>query len=328
MAVVTRYVNTGSTAGGDGTTNNTTGVTRAYATLSEWEAAEQTNLVSAGDTHIVYCAGSTADTTQLVLSGWTCGSGNECTVAQNSSDAHGGSYNTGVYRLEHSGSSLNAVDGYETYFKFIDLQIKNTNTGGGNPFILFLDANNEVQRCVLQSTTNTHSGIAFSNDCTFTDTTIEAIDGSGSRGAYRRSAGRTGVNFVNCTFDGYYYNCEGESGVTVTNVACIDRGTGGTDFQGTFNASSDYNCSEDTSAPGTNSIKSQTGTSLFTDPANSDFSLKTGSNAIDAGTTSALTTSDIIGTARPQNSVYDIGAFENISAGGGTILPLLNAYYG
>jgi hypothetical protein len=33
--MITRYVNTASSAGGDGTTNGTAGATRAYATLRE-----------------------------------------------------------------------------------------------------------------------------------------------------------------------------------------------------------------------------------------------------------------------------------------------------
>ena len=65
MAVITRYVNTAS-AGGDGTTNAESGATAAYASLNAWEAAEATDLVTAGDSHIVYCStgsGPAPDTT-------------------------------------------------------------------------------------------------------------------------------------------------------------------------------------------------------------------------------------------------------------------------
>ena len=40
----TRYINTASTAGGDGTTNATSGANRAYASFAEWEAARQASL--------------------------------------------------------------------------------------------------------------------------------------------------------------------------------------------------------------------------------------------------------------------------------------------
>ncbi|MHC4714273.1 MAG: putative Ig domain-containing protein, partial [Planctomycetota bacterium] len=51
-------------------------------------------------------------------------------------------------------------------------------------------------------------------------------------------------------------------------------------------------------------------TALFEDPANYDYHLKTGSPAIDAGTTLADVNDDIEGNARPYNGVYDIGAYE------------------
>lgn len=66
MATIQRYVNTGSTAGGDGTTNNTTGADRAFASLSAWEAAMGAG--NAADDYIVDCCGTAADTTAVTLS--------------------------------------------------------------------------------------------------------------------------------------------------------------------------------------------------------------------------------------------------------------------
>ena len=48
MASIIRYVNTASTAGGDGTTNNTSGATRAYATLAAAETALRQTLTGVG----------------------------------------------------------------------------------------------------------------------------------------------------------------------------------------------------------------------------------------------------------------------------------------
>lgn len=59
----------------------------------------------------------------------------------------------------------------------------------------------------------------------------------------------------------------------------------------------------------------------FTNAAGSDFTLQSGSAARDAGTdlSASGVTTDYLGTARPQNSVFDIGAYEYIvSAGGGS----------
>lgn len=55
-----------------------------------------------------------------------------------------------------------------------------------------------------------------------------------------------------------------------------------------------------------------TGSPSFVNPG-TDFSLTSGSTARDAGTDlSATLTTDYIGTARPQNSVFDLGAYEYI----------------
>lgn len=70
MAAIQRYVDT-SSSGGDGTTQNHSGATAAYASLSSWESSEQTDLTATPDIHTVSCAGSTADTTTVSVGGWT-----------------------------------------------------------------------------------------------------------------------------------------------------------------------------------------------------------------------------------------------------------------
>lgn len=49
---------------------------------------------------------------------------------------------------------------------------------------------------------------------------------------------------------------------------------------------------------------------LFTDYDNGDFTLKAGSPAIDAGTSTDAPSDDILGNSRPQGSGFDIGAYE------------------
>ena len=50
---------------------------------------------------------------------------------------------------------------------------------------------------------------------------------------------------------------------------------------------------------------------LFVDAANNNYALKAGSPAANAGTFLTQVTDDIVGTARPQGGVYDIGAYES-----------------
>jgi hypothetical protein len=48
----------------------------------------------------------------------------------------------------------------------------------------------------------------------------------------------------------------------------------------------------------------------FTNPGGGNFSLQTGSDAIDAGLSIPSLTTDIAGTTRPRGAAYDIGAYE------------------
>lgn len=67
------------------------------------------------------------------------------------------------------------------------------------------------------------------------------------------------------------------------------------------------------SGTGTTASNNTTGASGFTNAAGDDFTLTAGSTLRDAGTDlSATLTTDYIGTARPQNSVFDLGAYEYI----------------
>lgn len=62
-----------------------------------------------------------------------------------------------------------------------------------------------------------------------------------------------------------------------------------------------------------------TGSPSFTNAATGDFTLQSGSSCRDAGLDlSATLSTDYIGTARPQNSVFDLGAYEYIVAAGGS----------
>ena len=59
-----------------------------------------------------------------------------------------------------------------------------------------------------------------------------------------------------------------------------------------------------------NSTLELTDTDIWVDPDNDDYHLKTGSPAIDAGTTLSEVTDDIDGVSRPQGSAYDCGCYE------------------
>lgn len=107
MAEVTRYVNTAS-SGGNGTTNDESGANAAYASLALWEAAEQTDLVAAGDTHVVICSvgsGTAADTTNVGISGWVTSTTNNITIKPAVGEEASDQWDDTIYRLEFGASA-------------------------------------------------------------------------------------------------------------------------------------------------------------------------------------------------------------------------------
>lgn len=111
--MITRYVNTSSTAGGDGTTNETTGSARAYATLSE----ALTSLGSSGFTEDlqILCCGSVEDTSPAVFNIAMMNSSYKVYVRANRGSLygyHGGVWNNNTYRI------VVAVDGTSAAIKW------------------------------------------------------------------------------------------------------------------------------------------------------------------------------------------------------------------
>jgi len=95
MADDNKFVNTGSTAGGNGTENVKTGANRAYPTRASWNTSEATNLVTDGNIHVLQCDGDggTDDATRLTISAWTTGASNYITVTNVNSYRHRGAAN-------------------------------------------------------------------------------------------------------------------------------------------------------------------------------------------------------------------------------------------
>jgi len=135
---------------------------------------------------------------------------------------------------------------------------------------------------------------------------------------YRVAAGTNGfangINFpgfgtstaFNCTV--YNARVSGIAG-TRNNTNCVVTDSGTSDFAGS--PTGDYNISGDTTANGTNNIHSEVDTDLWTDPSAGDFTLKSGSAAIDFATATGIPSTDIIGTTR--TTTHDCGCYDEAS---------------
>ena len=167
MATITRYVNTASTAGGDGTTNATSGTTRAYASLNEWEADEQTDLVTDGDIHVVICEGATADTTAVSVDGWTTGASNYIQIKTDTAGRHDGKWATGAYRLVVALEYYAPIALNVEYIRIEGLQVEQTGAyaGGGYGIYNLINGSSSdirIDSCIVRYTGGAGQGTSIS----------------------------------------------------------------------------------------------------------------------------------------------------------------------
>lgn len=110
-------------------------------------------------------------------------------------------------------------------------------------------------------------------------------------------------------------NDNASGGTATAHFLASDTGTG----VGTIvTTGSSHNASTDATGDdfgATGAIINGTATDWWTDPA-TDLTLKAGSGLIDTGVTIGSFSDDIIGTGRPQNGTWDIGAFEKVPVAG------------
>ena len=338
MALVTRYVNTAS-AGGDGTTNAESGANAAYASLNAWEAAEAVDLVTAGDSHIVYCStgsGTAADTTGVTISGWITDSTHTVTIQQATSDAHGGKWNTSVYRLELSEGTALTIR--EDYVSIVGLQVHVTTAAASVYGISIgsLGVSNSIiiSKCIVRGTVSA-TGIAngISSASTYTNLKIyqnlvyDFVNGSNFMiGIYLRNASASALS--NLVYNCYVGIRSRDIGVIAKNN--IVRSSVSTGYLGSaaFDASSDYNSSDISGdAPNTGGSGNDNTVSpwysgatadadIFVDAVNDDYHLVSGATIFDSVGANLYSTftDDFEGDARP-NSAFDLGADEYVASG-------------
>lgn len=284
-----RYVNTASTAGGDGTTNATSGANRAWATLAEAANALGASLSTPID---IYCEGSAADTSDVFQTVWDMTTtatnklriiGEQSPLHPNFSPAKSGNYDTSLYHItctNRNGLYNNLPDHVE--YHGIQVHVTVTNAGG---YIAFKTTNGNqtatdiacvMSHCIAKATQTSGTVIGF-------NTRPPGTGGRGTSKVRNCLAIDCNIGFNNdfgLSGDvGEFYNCTAARAsdsfvedATMKVANCLSTGASGGGFAGTFASGSDYNAEDSGSgAPGAHSRTSQTFT--FVNAAGDDFHL-------------------------------------------------------
>ena len=331
MTDYTRFVNTGAVdANGDGTTNLTTSGdnTHAYQSLALAEAAEATDIDTAGDSFIFQCEGSTADTTQVSLgTDWTTSATDNIKIEPHANDVNTtGVYSTSLYRLVQTTSHTACIKVTGANCGHVEINGIQAEVGSNNSDCIAINASKASGVYIVYGTIlkgsgsgNAQRGVHLeftgTSDAHVVNNVIYETGDDGIRLSYG-VAGQ--VNIYNNTIDSTAsFGIELPSGGSTQEVRnnLITNCTSG-DYTAAGSPTTETNGTSDGSSP-------QTGLQdlivTYTDAANDDYS--TSDDEITGQGTDLSSDSeypfnvDRNGVSR--GASWDLGAFQHVASGTG-----------
>lgn len=321
------------------TTVKTIGTGGDYTTLQAWEDASPANLVTNDEIWQGQCFNQeffSSSATLLTVSGSTTDATRykELTTYAGASFVDNVNVQTNALRYNASnGAGIRGTYAWgapivqsEAYFRISKLQIS---ANIKNAFSSTASTGLVVDKCIIENSSTASGAEALRTYGTGTikntlvvgrSTGVIAALSNGTN-AYNCTFARTGSSTSNI-FNGSY------STSTFENCAFFGAAT---TLAGGGTSKTYTTCYTDTASPpsGCTTVAYDTSTGSgfqnITD-ATRDFRIKTGSALLDVGTTDTTNgPNDIVGTARPQSTAYDVGAWELVVAGGSSIVgPLIS----
>ena len=298
-----------------------------YSSLTAWESAKQADIVAADQIQAAECY-IFEDTSQLTIDGWTTDATRRIKIYTPSSQRHNGVAGTG-YRIQAAGFA----DAILIRENDVDIDgIAGTQGTFPNDFILLNNSsavyNVNITKCFADGAGAGRYPIeisaASSTSKVYISNTL-LINWSANGGIVLSTANATvylyNIAMEDCGTGAFTFGVSRSAGTLVAKNCLIDsvsHGASAVDFTGTFDAASTNNLSSDGTAPGSNAQLNKS--PVYVNESGDDFTLSSSdTTAKDLGAnlssdSNLAVTDDILGTSRPQNSVFDIGAFEVVSA--------------
>lgn len=313
-AEVIRYVDPDATGGSTGLD-----WTNAYTSLFVWEAAEQTDLVTDGDWHHVYCRASsgTADTTVLTISGWTTDAIHNIVIEAASGDeALKTGWDATRFRLVVNSSFV--IGSGEGYINIIGLQLENTSSNGGDAVFFenvagdFVLQNNYIHSTGAAS--GIHAGNSSANYIVENNIIVNVSSSAGSEGIFLDAVNSSLI--YNNVIEGWEDGIEVDEGTNIFKNNAVFNNTDDFNDDGGTNTY-DYNASDDGDGTNPQAPSGADWANEFNNVTGGDFTLLTGGNlkdnGIGPGSDTNVPTTDMDGTAR-SGATCDIGVDEYVSA--------------
>jgi hypothetical protein len=329
---VTRYVDTAATIGGDGQSqahSNDAQGHRAYKSLSEWEAGEQKDLVTADEIHEVYCAGSSRDTIACTVAGWNdTGPSNYVLIAGDPAapDNDGANPNEAFSEQHYR---IGGIDGHAltmsiNSWRMQDFQIDHQSPTNGRAALRIVSinpSNGTVDMKLWRSrirwnaaeTIANHDAIQANDPDIVLDIRNCVVEWDRGGSAEAAALFDCNVTVFNSVFTGADQGIQINGGTAaITNCALFDNDDDFFDNSGgTASITIDHCASDD--GDGADAVDISPGASeadgwndAFTDYANGDYSIRNAASVLaDAGTAGGPA-ADILGDAY---GTADIGAF-------------------